>query len=158
MAYVRGVMARSRKKTPRLRRFFAYFGAEAELDGTKAARLAGYSWPEKTEARLRKAWPEEFEKAEVAFKERLVVSWSEAQELLAAVARNPKHKDQLKAVELVAKLHGKLDPKLSIALDRKTIDEHLQELLQQMAQNKLATGDALPQLPQMATGQKTHED
>jgi hypothetical protein len=143
--------ARNRKKTPRLRRFFAFYGGESALDGTDAARRAGYAWPEKAVARLRETWPEEFERVEDGFRDRLKVGWDEAQEIVAAIARDPKHKDRIKAVELIAKLHGKLDPKIHVAVDRTTVEQHLQDLLQQMARNKLAAEDTLPLLPPATT-------
>jgi hypothetical protein len=85
------------------------------------------------------------------------MDWGEVQEGIAAVARDARHKDRLKALELQAKIYGKLDPKIAISLDRTTIEQHLVELLQNMAASKLAAGDALPKLPpgqdaQMATG------
>jgi hypothetical protein len=64
------------------------------------------------------------------------MSWPEVEEGIAELARTRGHRDRLKALELLAKLHGKLDPKLSVTVDRTTIEEHLSELLQQMALNK----------------------
>jgi hypothetical protein len=136
--------------TARFKAFLAAYGGEAALNGTKACRMAGYSEPERAFQRLKRTQGKAIEEVEVKFREDLKVGWEEAQELLAAVARNPRHKDQLKAIELVAKLHGKLDPKLDVRVTRSDVEQRLAELLSQMAlnQGQVAPGAAVPQLPQ----------
>jgi len=87
------------------------------------------------------------------------MDWQEVQEGIADVARTKGHKDRLKALELYAKIHGKLDPKLSISLDRTTIEQHLQELMEQMAiQQQRAAGAALVTTPPKQLQEPTSEE
>jgi len=137
-------------------RFMVAYQGAARLDGVEAARLAGYKSPAKAFAQLRRTRRAELEEAELAFRERLTMDWPEVAEGIAAVARAEKHKDRLKALELLARIHGKLDPKLSIQFDRRTLETHIADVIAQLGQQvatdpQLAVGPALPKaLPEPA--------
>jgi len=66
------------------------------------------------------------------------VQSQEAEELLAAIARNPKHKDSFNAVKTLLTMHGKLDPTLNVNLKRADLDKALDELITQLAETKAA--------------------
>ncbi len=62
------------------------------------------------------------------------VSAKETLELLASVARNPSHKDHLRALEIMLKVHGLLSDKLQVTVDRKQLLSELDSQLARLVQ------------------------
>jgi hypothetical protein len=141
-----------KRMTAKAKALLAAYGGEARLNLTEAARIAGYSSPATQGWSLRRKWPEEFARVEDEFRRRLAISDEELDEIISSLARNPKHKDHFKAVELVCRLKGKLSEKVHITLDRPTLNRQLDELVALMVSsraatvevNQIAAGDALP--------------
>lgn len=145
------VTARGGKVSSKWRQFVAAFEGEAKLDGVEACRIAGYSNPSRAWWQLRQRRRVDLEEIEKRFRERLTMDWPEVEAGIAAVARNLSHKDRLKALELLAKIHGKLDPKLSIQFDRTTLEKHITEIIAQLGEQvaaeqpkQVAAGTAIP--------------
>lgn len=55
--------------------------------------------------------------------------WAEVEGFLAEIVRSPRHRDQLKAIELWARLEGRLDTKVQVEVSRSTLEAKLQEAL-----------------------------
>ena len=146
-----------RGPSAKFRAFLAAYVGEAKLNGVEAARMAGYANPSKAFVQLRKRRAAEIAEAELAFRDQLQMGWAEVAEGIAAVARDAMHKDRLKALELLAKIHGKLDPKLSIQFDRATLEKHIADVIAQLS-SQVATDAPLaieaappPALPEAAS-------
>jgi hypothetical protein len=123
-------MGGEQRLTGRAKAFFANLAGPCALDGTKAAAMAGYRHPQKAASRLKAKWPDLVQHAEDTYRERMVMSAREVDERLAAVARDPKHKDHVKALELLARMHGKLETKLLVGgIDRSTLNKEIDALL-----------------------------
>ena len=67
-----------------------------------------------------------------ALSESSQVSAKETLELIAAVARTATHKDHLRALELMLKVHGLLSDKLQVTVDRKQLIGELDSQLQRL--------------------------
>jgi len=69
----------------------------------------------------------------------MVMQPREVDERLAAVARDPKHKDHVKALELLARMHGKLDTKLLVGgIDRSALNKELDAMLEMLKGQRAA--------------------
>lgn len=141
--------------TRRFRALLEAYGNEGKFNVTEAARLAGYRCPEKVGHRLRKRFPEAFAEVEQRFREGLKVQREEVEERIADLARNPKHRDHFKALELLAKMHGMLSEKVNVTIDRSNVNSNLDELVRSMTVSRaiqrgiaiVAAGDALTTIP-----------
>lgn len=102
----------------------AYFGI-AKLNGQEAARIAGFRHPRTAGPYLLRKMSDVVEQRLVAFRSAKVLSADEVNEIIAEIARDPQHKDRLKAVELAARINGQLSDKLSVTIDRKQIQSEL---------------------------------
>lgn len=92
---------------------------DALLDVGQAAEGAGYKFPKVAGARMRRQWPELFDRVELALREHLVVQGQELLERIASLVRDPRHKDHFKAIELQAKLLGLLNDKgITISINK----------------------------------------
>jgi hypothetical protein len=135
---------------------------DAHLNLTEAAKMAGYKDAAKRAHALKRKYSEVFEAAEVAFREGLSMQAEEAMEGMAAIARDPDHKDRYNAIKTMLTLHGKLDPTLNLNVKRADLDKALDKLIVQLTETKaaedaqqpsdkahdalgVAAGDALPQ-------------
>lgn len=106
------------------------------LTGAEAARQAGYKWPAKQASKLKSAWPDLWEKAEQSARESLVMGGREVDERLAAIARDPQHRDHYKALELLARIHGKLNDKFTVEVNRAELNKQLDALIATMVQHR----------------------
>lgn len=132
-------VAVERRLTPKIRAYFEVLGTKAAMNTTAAATAVGYKHPSKAGHRVNKAWPELYEKARKKYLDSLVMSAREVDERLAAVARDPKHKDHVKALELLARMHGKLETKLLVGgIDRSTLNKELDDMLGLLKQQRAA--------------------
>lgn len=125
--------------TAKVKALLAAYGGEARLNLTEAGRLAGYSSPAQQASQVKAKWPEEFRKVEEEFARRLAISDSELDEIISNLARNPRHKDHYKAVELLCRLRGRLSEKVHVTLDRPTLNSQLDELVQLMVNSRART-------------------
>ena len=123
---------RSRK----LQAMLAAYKGQAAMNATEAARLAGYAFPEAVAARLKKRHSELFDRAEAEFRESLRMSPEELDERITSLARNSKHKDHYKALELIARMYGKLSEKVHVTLDRSNLNGQLDSMLTMLLQSR----------------------
>ena len=122
----------------KIRAFFEAYKGQAKLVGVEAARLAGYTNPRAAAQMLKARYTEDIERLETEFREQFKLGDEELDNIVAKIARNDEHKDQLKAVELAARMKGKLNDKVTVNIDRKTAMKELEEVLaamQALAQN-----------------------
>lgn len=119
----------SKKITPKRQAWLdAYFGA-AMFDATQAARIAGFSNPMVEGWRLKKRLADEIELREAELAAVSQMSPKEVMERLTTVAREIKHKDHVKALELIAKIHGQLSEKIVVNTDKKSLMSELDKTL-----------------------------
>lgn len=117
----------------------AYVG-EAQFNATKAAKIAGYKHPHSVGAALKKKHLQAIQEAMVGAKPEQVMGSKESLEILAEIARNPEHKDRLRAVELSLKVHGLLSDKLNLNIKREDLNAQLIEI----AQSLISASDSQP--------------
>lgn len=129
-------MALPGKRSRKLALMVEAFKGPARGNVTEAARVAGYSFPEKVGHRVYKRYRELFDQAEDELRQSLKVGGEELDERISELARNPKHKDHYKALELLCRLHGKLSDKVHVTLDRATLNTQLDELLTLMLSSR----------------------
>jgi hypothetical protein len=107
-------------------------------DLTEACRNAGYGFPSKAAAQIRKRHGKVLEAVADEWRKGLAMDADEATERLAAVARNPKHKDHFQALKTMLTMHGKLDPSLNVTLNRSELNRALDDVIAQLAQSREA--------------------
>jgi hypothetical protein len=92
----------------------------------------------------------------------MVMSSREVDERLAAVARDPTHKDHVKALELLARMHGKLETKLLVgSIDRPTLNKQLDTMLESLTAQRAVETKQLPAakpLPERITERDAERD
>lgn len=107
-----------RRLTPRAARFFDVLFCSAYGNATEAARIAGFSKPEVMGAEIKRRYPEAYAKAQQRAQEELQVSLDEAMQRLTDLVRDKEHKDHYKALETALRIHGVLDSKVNVILDK----------------------------------------
>lgn len=140
-------------KSGKFRKMLAAFVANGCSDLTEACKKAGYGFPSKAAGQVRKRWAEVLAAVQLEYREGLKMSAEEATEVLAAIARNPKHKDQYNAAKTLLTMHGKLDPTLNVTLTRSELNKALDELIGQLAESRQAIVSELtgPQAAEQAS-------
>lgn len=109
-------------------------------DEQEAARIAGYKWPEKVAYAIKKRYWKAFEDADDRRVNAAIMSSRELEERIVMLARNPAHRDHFKALELLAKIHGKLDPKVTVQLERGSLATQIDDLLVSMTAARALLG------------------
>jgi len=131
--------AQQRRITPKIRTFFEVLSGKAAMNGSAAAAEVGYKHPASAAHRLKRLWPDLYQQAEDRWRASMVMQPREVDERLAAVARDPKHKDHVKALELLARMHGKLDTKLLVGgIDRSALNKELDAMLEMLKGQRAA--------------------
>ena len=118
----------------------------------EAARVAGYASPRAHGHAIAKKHPQLVAEAQAEGLKALKMGAEEAEQVVCQIARDPTHRDRLKAAETMLKMHGKLSEKLNVVVDRTTLNKQLDELIVSMAAARqaerqvpgLQDGDALP--------------
>lgn len=118
--------------TDRAKLFVKAFVGEAKFNATKAAKIAGYAHPHSVGASLKKKYSQAIEEAMFQGEPSKIVSSNEALQLLAEIARDPSHRDRLRAIELVLKCHGLLSDKLNLNIRREDLTQQLVEIAQNL--------------------------
>lgn len=132
-----------KKWNKKLRAFFEAYAGDARMNATEAARMAGYRAAQQTGYRIGKAFPELIQKYESKFRDSLTMGAKEVDERLAAIARDPKHKDHFKALEALARIHGRFNDKLNLTVDRATLNRQIDDLVASMSAARLAQSKSL---------------
>ena len=116
-------------QTARFRAFLSAYVGPARFNATEAARIAGYADPRRSAYKLRSLWGEEIAKAEAEYRQSLRMQPDEIDERLTDVGRDKKHKDHVNALQTLAKMHGKLNDKIHVTVDRGALGVQLDELI-----------------------------
>ena len=124
------------RRTKKADLFIQAYVGEARYNATEAARIAGYRAPRTSGPTLRKKYQPEIDKLMEAAKDKLKVSPDEAMEILAQVARERGNRDRVRAVELILKVHGMFNDKMTLTLDRTQLQRDLDTVLQQLKEHK----------------------
>ena len=125
------------KWTNRLKTLKAAYLGEARGDGALACSIAGYKMPAQAWLNFKKRQPQEAARWEEEFRDQLIMKGREIDERLAALARDPSHRDHYKALEALAKMSGKFKDTV-IVIDRKKLDAEFDELVSTMLAAKQA--------------------
>ena len=134
----------ARKLTSRVKRFLTFFETTAQLDAVEAARMTGYTAPHQAASKLERIWFDKLEDARVRVRGKLVMDATETQQRIAAVARDITHKDHVRALELVARIHGLLSDKLDIKVSRGDVASHLGRALERIERAEIPAPSAIP--------------
>jgi hypothetical protein len=95
--------------------------------------MAGYSDPRAHAASIAKKHMQLVVEAEAEALKKLKLSAEEAEQIAASIARDPTHRDRLKATEMFLRMHGKLADKLNVVVDRAVLNQQLDELIASLA-------------------------
>ena len=129
-------MAGKRRLTAKVKAFLAAYGGEAKLNATQAARLA-YGGKREGNLRspgmiardIRRRFPDLMEEVEERFRDQFSMGDAELDEHLAEISRDKQHKDRLRALELIARMRGRLNDKLQVTVDRKSMMKEIEQFL-----------------------------
>lgn len=143
---------RQRKLTDRVKAFLEVIRAEPAISVLAACKKAGYGRGRWQASKMERLWGQEIAGARVEGAKAIKLSAEEAEQIAAEIARDPTHRDRLKATEMFLRMHGKLSDKLQVTVDRATLNKQLDELIATMAAARAAEravpnpqdGDALP--------------
>lgn len=141
--------------TPRAKAFIDAYLGPARLNAAEAARMAGYSHPSSQGASVRKRLAHIIDAEELKLAAKTKLSVAEAESILCEIARDQHHKDRLKAVELVLKVHGQLADKLNITLDKNQLVKELELALASLARQEIKSLPMLP-IPTQASDNKPY--
>lgn len=118
------------------------------MNATQAARLAGYKFPTVDGPKLARKFDDVLA---AIFNEMSVQRRMEANEVIEGIsnlARGAESEaNKLKALELLAKIHGLLNERLSISVDRRTLIRQIEGIIKQkqgLAEAKAVLGKRLP--------------
>lgn len=143
------------KLRPKQRRFIDAYLTSARYNATEAARQAGYGSPQTLGGRLLKKLKYLIEEQELRLRESALVSPKQVMEGLSEIAQNAENRasDRTKAYEILARIHGMLQDKVSIDGDLTLVRRELGTVLAQVVEasivedsDKLSAGDSIPML------------
>jgi hypothetical protein len=113
----------------------AYIGA-ARGNLTAAARMVGYRNPEMSSSAYRRRNRELFDALDEAVKNQRVMGVEEWDKRVTWLARNPRHRDHYKGLELWGKVLGRVSDKLNVTIDRPALNNQLVELVKLLVESK----------------------
>lgn len=133
------------KLTKRMQRLRAAYLGEARGDAGMACQIAGYKAgptgsPSQPWSVLKRRNPEWIAGLEKEFNDNLIMKGKEIDERISNLARDSSHRDHYKALELLAKMSGKLKEQL-VVVDRRTLNSELDSLIALMREQR-ATAEA----------------
>jgi hypothetical protein len=131
-------VAGKRRLTPKVKAFFDAYGGVAKLNATAAARVAfagGADKANRVAADMKRRWPDLFEKVEEEYRSKIRMSDDELDQHLSEISRDTEHKDRLRALELIARMKGRLNDKLRVEVDRRGMLKEVEELLKLIPQS-----------------------
>lgn len=134
------------KITRRMERLRAAYLGDARGDPGMACTLAGYKQNPNTSPAhawhvLKRRNPKFIASLEQEFIDQMIMKGREIDERLTAIARDPEHRDHYKALELLAKMAGKLKEQV-VVVDRKALYTELDALIAAERAQREATANA----------------
>ena len=133
-----------RKLTPRVKRFLLHLESDALLDPISAARLAGYTRPQQSSTHLVRTWADKIAEVEDRLRKRARLSAEDVVNRLSIVGDNIEHKDHVRALETLARIHGLLTDKVSIQVSRGDISSQLGHALNRLERAETPGPSAIP--------------
>lgn len=127
---LKGKEAQNRRKNQKQELWLEYYLGECELNATEAARKVGYKHPRVDGPRLAKVLADVIDSKIEERKSKARMGAEEAMALLADIARNKSHRQQIKALELHLKIHGLLSEEVHVHTDKQKILSELDEVLE----------------------------
>lgn len=103
------------------------YRGEANRNATQAARLAGYGSARVVGPKLIKKYRHVIERLDAEEADRKNMGPSQVMQKLAVIADDPTHKDHIRALELLSRIHGLLSDKA--VADKRTMNEQLEQIL-----------------------------
>lgn len=116
--------------------FINNYCGKARFNSVAAAKLAGYASPEVSGPRLKRKYSKQLDKRFEELAKEAQMGAQEVLQELTTIARSKERKDlqaRLRALELLAKIHGLSSEKVSIKVDRATVLSELDAALEQLA-------------------------
>ena len=117
-------MAEVRLTAQRAKFIELYFGP-CLFNATEAAKRAGFKHPTVTGSKLKRILAPLMAAKEIELASKLEATGKEVRERLTNISRQDGHKDQLRALELLAKIQGQLTDNIKIKADRSQMEEQL---------------------------------
>lgn len=114
-----------RRLTARIKRAFLYYEGECLLDLISAARKAGYTNPYRSAQMLQSIWGDKLAEIEDRVKSSVVLTSKDVLGRLSVVAQDVRHKDHVRALEILARVHGLLSDKMDVRVDLSTLTQQL---------------------------------
>lgn len=139
--------------------WFNAFVGGANRDATAAARVAGLGKTTHSQntigGRLKRRYKHLIEAYELRLAEAAIMSPRQVSEALAEIARDTQERtsDRLKALELVARIHGMLSDKMQIDIDVALVKKELASSLSTLTLPIVQNGQK-----QLANGQSTADE
>lgn len=113
--------------SPRQQVLIDHYLADPARNATAAARKAGYKNPRHDGSRIVRRFRELIEQKDSERQAAVGLKADQVLAEIAGIATDPTHKDRLRALELLAKMHGLMSDKP--VSDKKTLQTQLEELL-----------------------------
>jgi hypothetical protein len=135
------------KVTKRMERLRAAYLGESRGDAAEACKIAGYKCapgvsPSQPWSVIKRRNPQWIAALEKEFNDNLIMKGREIDERLSNLARDPSHRDHFKALEILAKMSGKLKEQL-VVVDRRTLNTELDSLIGVMREQRVAVEGAI---------------
>lgn len=132
-----------RKMSRRIKKLFNAYLGEAAGNGAKAAEIAGYSLPARSAHRLLKEHKEVLKDLEDKWNKESTLQSSRIDLLLSeiAVSKEEQSRDRIRAMEILAKLQGRLNEK--VQLDKTQLVKDLDTAVEKLVTAKILTIDPI---------------
>lgn len=124
-------MAQVRLTARRAKFIELYFGKHL-FNATAAAAEAGFKHPRNAGSHLAKKLAPLLAAKQVEHDNKMEMQGKEIREKLTSIARTDNHKDQVRALELLAKITGQLSDNIKITQDRSQMEADLVAALEQL--------------------------
>lgn len=131
-------MSEAKRIGKKRERFLDLYLGECLYNASEAAEKAGYKSPRQMGSWLTKVLAKQIEEREVVIREKLEVSAAEVRQILTTVARDGQHKDQVRALDILAKIQGQYSDKVAVAVERKTLERDVAKALDELLGGKSA--------------------
>lgn len=134
----------------------AYFG-EAGRNAAQAGRIVGLSTPEKAGPRVANRLRKVIESRELELSEKAKLSSAQVVEELCKVALDTDNPAQrVRALEVLAKIHGMTDSKVNVTVDRKLVSADLDSALAKLMALELSREDSTLEPKLLTTSELTN--
>jgi len=134
------------------RAWIEHYLTDADGDPVMAAKLTGYSAPHRTGPSLLRKYQGQMSELQAKLSERLKMGPGEVLEQMTKIARDDEHKDQMKALESLGKVHGIFQADVRLNVDRASMVAEIHALIKTLAE--LGGTQALPPIVQVPSARQ----